>query len=135
MKLKKTKKHSQEKFIKKYEKLAPTYAKSLLQGDNFLKKIKISKETKELIKLNDRLKKNDTFSHDVIDKLLESKNPITLCEISFLAIFINYRKEDAIKIIKCNLKKIDNKVYILLRKTFLRIECNVYIDEKEAEDN
>ena len=34
-----------------------------------------------------------------------------------------------------NLKKIDNKVYILLRKTLLRIECNVYIDEKEAEDN
>ena len=48
---------------------------------------------------------------------------------------IAIRKEDAIKIIKCNLKKIDNKVYILLRKTFLRIECNVYIDEKEAEDN
>lgn len=129
MKLKNMRKNKVERFVKKYEKVAPTYPEYIMMTNNTLKKILCNKKNSELIKLNNRLKLNDSFAHEVIDKLLTSKNPITLCEISCLSIFIGYRKDDAIKVVKENLKKTNKPIYVILRKTFLRSTCNIEINE------
>lgn len=129
MKLKNMRKDKVERFVKKYEKVAPTYPEYIMMTNNTLKKILCNQKAKELIKLNNRLKLNDSFAHEVIDKLLNSKNPITLCEISCLSIFIGYRKDDAIKVVKENLKKTNKPIYVILRKAFLYSTCNIEINE------
>ena len=130
MKFKKMRDYTHEEFIKKYEELAPAYPESLVNGHNTLKHKLSSKKVDQLIKLNKKLKLNDDFAHEVIDMLFESKNPVTLCEISCAAIYINYRKDEAIKIIKKNLKKINNPPYVYMKEFFLRETCNISISDK-----
>ena len=78
--------------------------------------------------MSDKLKLNDDFAHEVIDVLLKSKNPITLCEISVMACIADYRKNDAIKTINKNLHKVNSPAFSHHIKFALSEKCGIKIN-------
>lgn len=84
-----------DQFVEKYTEYASAYPDYMI-NKSISNKAKINK----LIKLNQKLLKNDDFSHNVIDLLFESKDIGVLGIISLVALSIDYRKSDAIETIE-----------------------------------
>lgn len=116
-----------EGFAKKYEELVSLYPGYYENESPALKTI-LNSKINQLPKLNEKIKLNDDFAHEVIDILLKSKNPITLCEISVMACIINYRKNEAIQIIKKNLNKIKSPAFSYHIKFALSEMCGIKIN-------
>ena len=111
-------------FVKKYEELAFTAAECYIT-DNLM----FNKKYKQFGKLHNRIRLNDDFAHDAIDKLMKSKDSIVLCEISCMSCIIGYKKNESLKIIEKNLYKIDNPAWRHHIKFALSEICGITIDK------
>lgn len=116
-----------EQFAKKYEELVSLYPEYYENKSPALKTV-LNYKINQLSKLNEKIKLNDDFAHEVIDILLKSKNPVILCEISVMACVIDYRKNEATEIIKKNLHKINCPSFSYHIKFALSEMCGIKIN-------
>lgn len=121
------KKLDAEQFAKKYEELVSLYPEYYENESPALKTV-LNYKINQLPKLNEKIKLNDDFAHEVIDILLKAKNPVILCEISVMACVIDYRKNEAIEIIKKNLHKINCPSFTHHIKFALSEICGIKIN-------